>query len=714
MKQGRYVLEILLPLALEHTFSYLCNEEASIGQLVEVNFVNRKIIGVVWNIKENEVDTCKLTESSHLNSSIKRKKLKYISDLINTNIISPLSKDLMGFITWVAKYTTYPRGMVLKMTLPLKYKEITKLIDSKIKEKKNDILNRENIEDKSNTTLKFELNEDQSLVAKSILNEQCYKYSVSVLDGVTGSGKTEVFLWVAEKLAHEGGQILILLPEIVLTTQLLARLKEKLPKHINLQNWHSGLTPAQKRKTFDSVQNGSLQILVGARSALFLPFKNLKLIVIDEEHDTSFKQEEHVIYNARDMAIVRAKLHNIPIILSSATPSIETIFNANQQQSNQWKHYKLHKRYSGVMMPEIQIVDLNTIQIEKPSNTNNINNTKKNNSKNTNKNVWIHQISRKTITETLNSGKQSLIFINRRGYAPTIFCKQCSNKIMCPSCSFGLTYHKSNNTMHCHYCDYKTKYLNICPTCKSTDSLINYGPGVERIAEEINAFLPNSKILTLTSDTMKTPKQISDAINKIENHEVDIIVGTQIIAKGLHFDKLQLVVVVDADPNSVGSDLRALERTYQMLQQVMGRAGRKDERGKVILQTHEPKSEVLQYIVKDEKEKFINLELNHRKIAHMPPYSRLAIINFSSKNEMVLLEYLQKLRKSLPYSDDRITYLGPAASPVKMMHGNYRYRLIIKCDKNINIQNVVKQLLAQVKFSSKIFIKTDIDPYSFE
>lgn len=658
-------ISVLLPIAINQVFFYEYDNSYNLqcGQFIKVPFHNEEMFGIVWE-----------KQPSFINNNFNIKKIICLHD------IAPLSSTMMDFIKWVADYNMASLGAVFKMILS----------NQRFIRTADKILAKQN---KPKTIIEtsiapIELSELQNKIVQEILSKNFNTHNVFLLEGVTGSGKTEVYLKVAEHTIKSGGQVLILIPEIILTTQLFSRFQQSLP-NCRLSQWHSSMSVKNRHTIWQSTLLGEVDIIVGARSSLFLPFKNLKLVIVDEEHDAGFKQEEGVIYNARDMAIVRAKLESIPIILSSATPSIETIVNA---QNNKYIYKHLPSRFSGVMMPDIKIIDMSKESL--------------------NKHQWLSHLLRVQLKETLEAKKQSLLFLNRRGYSPIILCNACGCKNKCINCNSWLVWHRSKNILQCHYCGYHRLYSNTCQKCGSKDNIAAYGPGVERIAEEVSLFLPKAKVAVLTSDTISNYKDAAQFIKSITKHEVDIIIGTQLIAKGLHFGKLHLVGVIEADCNYVGNDIRGLEKAYQLLHQVAGRAGRETDRGIVLLQSFEPNNLVLQHLASGNQDEFIAAEIADRKAANMPPFSRLALISAISKQEQPLIKFMHHIASSAPNNNQVIT-LGPTPCPITILRGKHRYRFIIKANKQIKIQNIIQQWLSQFSIPSCIRLKVDIDPYNF-
>ena len=510
------------------------------------------------------------------------------------------------------------------------------------------------------------------------------KHSVVVLEGATGSGKTEVYFHLIADILNESRQTLILLPEIALTTQLISRFEKQFG--FTPAVWHSQITSANKRKMWNGIVSGDIKVIIGARSALFLPFKNLALIVVDEEHDQSFKQSENGSYNGRDMAIVRAKLNEIPIVLSSATPSLETLINAETG-----KYHRLHlpSRFGNAVMPDIDIIDLKKQKLK-----------------------YGQCISTRLITkirEHLENKKQVLLFLNRRGYSPIILCTGCGHKMTCPNCSVTLTKHKSANCLMCHCCGYYTSEPKICPECSVPDTMMNFGMGVERIEEEVQKNFPNARTAVITSDTVNTPTKSAQMINKVINKEIDIIIGTQLVAKGHHFPSLTLVGILDADASLFGGDMRASERTYQLLTQVSGRAGRELDRGLVMLQTYTPENLVLQAIKGGNKEILIDFEKQNREIMGFPPYGKLALVVVTGRDELKVREKIREFVRALPAHKD-IEILGPVPSPVARVKREFRYRIFIKTSRRVNIQGLLRDMLGRVKVDGGMRVRVDVDP----
>jgi primosomal protein N' (replication factor Y) len=513
------------------------------------------------------------------------------------------------------------------------------------------------------------------------------KFSTVLLDGVTGSGKTEVYFEAVAEAVRQGKQVLILLPEISLSAQFLERFERRFGTAPAL--WHSEVPAAQRRITWTGVAEGKTKVVVGARSALFLPYADLGLIVVDEEHDASYKQEEGVLYNARDMAIVRARLGGFAVALVSATPSLETMVNVQQ---GKYHYLQLPSRHAGAKLPDIHVINL---KLAAPS-----------------RGKFISPPLEKALQETFAAGEQSILFLNRRGYAPLTLCRTCGYRFQCPSCSAWLVEHKRFSRMQCHHCGFMQNVPRVCPSCNDEDSFAACGPGVERIQEEVQGLLPEARTFILASDVITSPNMIRGAVRDIEERKHDVIIGTQIIAKGHHFPALTLVGVVDADLGLAGGDLRAGERTFQLLHQVAGRAGRGELPGRVLLQTYMPEQGVIRALAKNDRDDFLAVEAREREKAGMPPFGRLAAIILSGPDDIKLDQFCRTLAQKAPRYDD-IRVLGPAPAPMAFLRGRHRRRFLVKAGKTISLQKYLAEWLSPVKVPSALQLKVDIDPQSF-
>ncbi|PRD21120.1 UNVERIFIED_CONTAM: priA [Trichonephila clavipes] len=732
-------VDVLLPLPIDQLFSYAVEEntEVSVGEYVVVPFGKKRLIGIVWKYSDKS-----------------GRALKFIEQKIDLPNIRP---KLIAFAEWVAQYNLIPIGMLAKVIMGgvLKVNQIDKLVCAKQKQEISKI--------------SCQLSPEQQIASDKIISN-LNEYSVTLLDGETGSGKTEVYLSVIAQLiknytsvpnaaqtlpsqcpetqlyehcdlglprgchpsaqtlgsskidckqAHyttfsiktwipvsstgmttrEGNaQVLILLPEIVLTSQLVNRVRGQISR--NLVEWHSRLTPKTRRNNWLNIASGNAQIIIGARSALFLPYKNLKLIIVDEENDSSFKQEQGIIYNARDMAIILAKFENIPIILSSATPLLETIHHV---KSGNYNHVKLTKRFGGAELPLIKVVDMR------------------------NNKQWISSELFESIKQTIEKKQQVMLFLNRRGYAQLAVCKKCGYKISCLNCAVWLTYHKKKNALLCHHCSYQLKLPEKCSNCQSEQSFSLYGVGIERLLEEMVKLIPNAKTAMISSDQ----KSVSNVIDLVLKEEVNIIIGTQIIAKGHNFPKLTLVGVMNADLSLENSDLRAAEKTYQLLHQVAGRSGRFNEKGMVIVQTNNPESSIIKALLHQKRDSFYEIELKSRREAKMPPFSRLIALIICGKNQVATQkaanEIVQSLlrypsssttciqEKNVGVDKKEFEILGPSPAAINFLNNKYRYRVLLKIHNkhSLSIQKKLKCWIKNCNLNSSIAVIIDVDPVSF-
>jgi primosomal protein N' (replication factor Y) len=513
-------------------------------------------------------------------------------------------------------------------------------------------------------------------------------YHSFLLEGVTGSGKTEVYFEaIAEALRRQDAQILVLLPEIALTSQWLDRFRARFGSFP--VEWHSDLGQRQRRRAWTAVAEGEARVVVGARSALFLPFRNLKLIIADEEHDAAFKQEEGVIYHARDMAVVRASLSACPLVLASATPSLETVINA---ETGRYTRLHLPDRHGGADMPEISAIDM---RVTPPA-----------------RGQFLSPPLCEALSQTYQAGQQSLLFLNRRGYAPLTLCRACGHRMECPHCSAWLVEHRFKGQLQCHHCGFAAAKPEVCPACAAADSLVPCGPGVERVAEEVARLLPDARLSILTSDVATSPAKTAALVAEITNHKVDVVIGTQIVTKGYHFPKLTCVGVVDADLGLNGGDLRAGERTYQQLAQVAGRAGRELLKGRVWLQTYSPEHPVMAALVSGDWEAFLEREAEMREAQGMPPFGRLVAIIVSGAELAAVVATARALARTAP-RESGVTVLGPASAPMALLRGRHRYRLLLKARKQTNVQALLRAWLGRSRPGKGVRVQIDIDPMSF-
>ena len=512
-------------------------------------------------------------------------------------------------------------------------------------------------------------------------------FNIALLDGVTGSGKTEVYLEAAAQALRQGGQVLILVPEIALTQAGLKRFSDYFGAEP--AQWHSQMGDAARRRVWREVHMGRAKLVVGARSALYLPFADLQLIVVDEEHDTSYKQEEGVIYNARDMAVVRGKLAGAAVVLASATPSLESLTNARE---GRYAHVILPERPGAAVMPEVALVDLKDHKLEAG--------------------CFLSPPLVDGVTEALEAGDQAMLYLNRRGYAPLIICRACGERLKSPDTDSWLVEHRRTGRAMCHLTGFSMPMPRACPECKTEGSLHPVGPGVERVAEEARALFPEASIEILSSDTAGNPERIRARMQAMADGDIDIMVGTQMVVKGHNFPHLTFVGVVDGDLGLAGGDLRAGERTYQTLVQVAGRAGRADKPGRALIQTHMPDHEALAALADGDREGFINAELSMRDLLGLPPYGRLAAVIISAPDAAKADEFAKKFLLKAPRADG-IEILGPSEAPIAILRGRHRRRLLIKADAGVNLSAYMRAWKSRLRPPSKTKLAIDIDPQGF-
>ena len=516
-----------------------------------------------------------------------------------------------------------------------------------------------------------------------------------LLDGVTGSGKTETYFEPVAEALRMGRQVLVLLPEIALTENFLTRFAARFGAAPIV--WHSSLRSTERRRAWraiadgpgDSPRDGRAQVIVGARSALFLPYADLGLIVVDEAHEVSFKQDEGVRYNARDVSVMRARFEQIPVVLASATPALESLHMAN---TGIYRKLELPSRFGGASMPPIRLVDLRT---EKPA-----------------RGRWLSAPVIEGIEARLSAGEQSLLFLNRRGYAPLTLCRNCGHRFKCPNCSAWLVEHRLSARLACHHCGLETQPPEACPECGEGDCLVACGPGVERIADEVAELFPQARVAVATSDTLGSPDRAARFIAEAEAKAIDVIVGTQLVTKGFHFPDLTLVGIVDADLGLEGGDLRAAERTYQQVVQVAGRAGRGAKPGEVLLQTRHPDAPVIEALIDGDRDAFYEAETQARRDAGAPPFGRWAAIVLSSEDEREAREAANRLGDTRPHHED-CTILGPAPAPLALLRSRYRYRFLVNAYRSADLQGVLREWLDRQDFPPGVRVGVDIDPYSF-
>ena len=647
---------ILIPNIFDHPFTYDSNSlNLDKGNYVIVPFGSTKITGIVW-------DKFEKAEKKFLIKKIE-KKLD----------VPKMQGSMIDFLNWFSIYNIVPIGMCIRLTL------LSKGAVENIPE------NSFNQYQKLNRNLKYKLNSEQEKCLSEI-KKKGNKFNVHVLDGVTGSGKTLVYFNRLREIINRGYQALIMLPEIGLTTQFKKRFIDFFGFEPAV--WHSATSKKNKKIIWRGIVEKKIRVVVGARSSLFLPFAKLGIIIVDEEHDASYKQDEGIIYNARDMAVSRGSFEKIPVLLITSIPSVETFNNIINKK---YSISKLKKRYQDASMPNFEIINLNNKRISNKS--------------------WLANETIEKVNYHLQKGDQVLFFLNRRGFAPFVICKKCYKKFLCPNCSVNLNYHKSKNFLLCHYCGYKTKLNKICKDNKPCE-FIMCGPGVERIAEELEQKYPDKKIRIFSSDTLNKKKSSEDLIEKIENKKIDILVGTQLISKGFHFSKLNCIVVVDADFSSHGYDLRSAEKNIQLYHQLSGRAGREGLSSTIYFQTYTPNDETLLNISKKDPHKFLLNEIELRKRNKLPPFCRFISVIISGKKEKQVINEAIKVKNQIA-KDIKEEILGPVNAPIFKLNQKYRCRLLLRSKKNILIQKKLAKTLKKIKIIPGIKLTVDVDPITF-
>jgi primosomal protein N' (replication factor Y) (superfamily II helicase) len=535
-----------------------------------------------------------------------------------------------------------------------------------------------------------ELTEDQTEAAETLRGfMRSGDYGTTLLKGVTGSGKTEVYLEAVAEALRMGRQALVLLPEIALTAEFLTRVQERFGTRP--AEWHSGVTMTERRRVWRMVGQGQAQLVVGARSALFLPFQNLGLVIVDEEHDTSYKQEDGVLYNARDMAVLRSSICGAQVILASATPSLESWSNA---QAGKYTQLDLKSRYGKAVLPDMRAIDMCAEKMQAGT--------------------WVSPTLRQTIQARLDRKEQALLFINRRGYAPVTICRACGHQVACEQCDARMVEHRFLKRLMCHQCGETTPMPSICPSCEAEDRLAPVGPGVERLGEEVAELFPDARISVLSSDLFGSARALKSAIEDIAEGAADIIIGTQLVAKGHNFPLLTLVGVIDADLGLQGSDLRAAERTFQLMRQVAGRAGRADKPGTALLQTYQPEHPVIRAILAGDEEGFWSAEAGERRMAGVPPFGRMAGIILSGPDVAKVFDLGNALaRNDGPLRAIGAQVYGPAPAPIARIRGRHRVRLLVKAAKGVALQEALARWIAPFPLKGDMRLSVDIDPQSF-
>ncbi|MFM9846212.1 MAG: primosomal protein N' [Hyphomicrobiaceae bacterium] len=718
---------VLLPVALDQTYDYLAPADISAepGSFVLVPFGPQVRIGIVWDRPVG--DPGKTV-----------KKLKALTERLD---VPPLPIASLRFAEWVARYTLAPLGMVARMMMsasiafePAKPRFGVRLVpgathpprmtpartraldvagDGLIRAKSalaaeancsTGVIDgliaagclvdvaipeaRVPVPNPTHAVISF--SEEQERAVHALQSSvDAGNFSVSLLDGVTGSGKTEVYFEAVARALEKGLQALIMLPEIALTSQFLRRFQARFGAPP--VEWHSALAGPERGKVWRHVATGEARVVVGARSALYLPFKELGLIVVDEEHDQGFKQDDRVHYQARDMTVVRAHIAGCAVVLASATPSVESHVNA---RTGRYRHLVLPGRFSGVELPDVKAIDLRKNPPEQGK--------------------WLSPILVDAVQATLERKQQALLFLNRRGYAPLTLCRSCGHRFDCPQCTAWLVEHRFRGRLHCHHCGFSLPMPEKCPKCSAEGTLVACGPGVERIAEEVKERFPDARLALLSSDLIPSLTEMRQVIKGIEQGETDIIIGTQIVAKGHHFPDLATVGVVDGDLGlAQGADPRAGERTFQLLHQVTGRAGRTFMQGAGFVQTHMPDHPVMEAIISGDREAFLEREIRVRQSALLPPFGRLAALIVSARQKELAEGFAREVARRAPLAE-RIEVLGPAEAPLAVIRGRHRWRLLVKAPREMDIQAYLRQWLSELpEIKGDIRLNVDIDPYNF-
>jgi primosomal protein N' (replication factor Y) len=718
-----------MPVALDQTYDYLLPKgvEAHPGAFVLVPFGPQTRIGVVWDIPVGEGG-----------KPVPDKKLKAI--VAQLADVPPLPILSLRFAEWVARYTLSPLGMVMRMMIgpsavfepskprfgvtcnagaaepprmtPARKRVLQIAADGLIRAKvalaaeascSSGVIDglieagvlvevaiperRLPLPNAAHAETQFTDAQARAVHAMRAAADAA-AFSVTLLDGVTGSGKTEVYFEAVARCLEKGRQALIMLPEIALTSQFMDRFKLRFG--CSPVEWHSALSPAERGRAWRAAATGEARVVVGARSALFLPYKELGLIVVDEEHDGGFKQEDRVHYQARDMAVVRGNLAKHPVVLASATPSIESHVNA---RSGRYAQVQLPGRYSGAELPEVTTIDLRQHPPERGK--------------------WLSPVLVDAITETLGRKQQALLFLNRRGYAPLTLCRSCGHRIDCPQCTAWLVEHRYRHRLNCHHCGFSLPIPEKCPKCGEPEALVACGPGVERIAEEVAERFPEARRAILSSDLVPSLIEMREIIKTIETGEADIIIGTQMVAKGHNFPQLATVGIVDGDLGLGQADPRAAERTFQLMHQVTGRAGRALTIGRGYVQTHMPEHPVMQAIISGDREAFLTREIRQRQGAQLPPFGRLAAIVISARDKELTQLFARDVARHAPLAT-RIEVLGPAEAPLAIIRGRHRWRLLVKAPRDLDLQVYLRTWLDGLpKPPADLRLTVDIDPYSF-
>jgi primosomal protein N' (replication factor Y) len=716
-------VDVLVPVAVDSPYSYRIPADLALspGDLVAVPLGSQRVIGSVWPSQKEAPE---------------RTQLKMISAKLD---FPPLPQELLRLVDWVADYTLSPRGMVLRMALRFdaelgegrarigvrlagekpprmtaaRGRVITLLSDGFVRPKTEAAkeagvspgvvdglidegtlcaveLPPEPIAPPPNVDFtQPELSAAQASAAEILRAAVCAgDFSVNLLDGVTGSGKTEVYFEAIAEAVKAGKQTLILLPEIALTARFLDRFAARFGTRP--AEWHSQISPRRRARTWEGVASGEIAVVAGARSALFLPFRDLGVIVVDEEHDPAYKQEDGVHYHARDMAVVRGRIAKLPVVLASATPSLETEVNARR---GRYRRLDLPERFGGSQIPPLTAIDLRK---EGPP-----------------RGRWIAPRLEGAIGETLARGEQVLLFLNRRGYAPLTLCRSCGYRMRCPNCDAWLVEHRHRKRLACHHCGFESSLPPACPKCGAADSFVALGPGVERLEEEVRGLFPQASTLVLSSDLAGGVERLRAELESIAKREIDIVIGTQLVAKGHHFPGLALVGVVDADFGLSQGDPRAAERTFQLLHQVVGRAGREAAAGKGLLQTYQPEHPVMTALIAGDRKAFYDCEIAAREEAGLPPFGRLASLIVSAADKPAAEAHARKLAATAP-REEGVRVLGPAEAPLGLIRGRHRWRLLAKSPRNFDLSSYLRDWLGRTpRPKGSVRVTVDIDPQSF-
>lgn len=719
-------VKVLLPLPVGSAFDYRAAEPLAPGTPVRVPLGRQSRLGVVWDDDSPSARGPAAPEA----------KLKDVEAALTA---APVPKAMRRFVDKVADYTLAPAGAVLRMALPphlalaappvrTRYvksgpdperlttarRKVLAAAADRRPQSARALAERAGVSEgvvrklaEIGTLAAVQIAADapyaaprpdrpgprlsleQAAAAEHLRGDvRAADFRPVLLDGVTGSGKTEVYFEaVAQALKRPGAQVLVLLPEIALTSQWLERFERRFGAPP--VEWHSDLSQAERRRAWHAVARGDARVVVGARSALFLPFRDLALTIVDEEHDPSFKQEDGVLYNARDMAVLRAAIEGAPAVLVSATPSLESLVNVER---GRYGHLVLKARHGAAELPAMTALDMR-VQPPEPGR-------------------WLAPPLAEAMAARLEAGEQTLLFLNRRGYAPVTLCRACGSRLECPHCTAWLVEHRYARNVQCHHCGFAMPTPGSCAGCGAEGTLVPCGPGVERLAEEVQQRFPAARRSVMTSDTVTSPSKAAALVGEIAAGAVDIVIGTQLVTKGYHFPKLTLVGVVDADLGLRGGDLRAGERTYQQLVQVSGRAGRAEREGAVYLQTYDPAHPVTQALVDGDKAAFMAREADERRAAGMPPFGRLAGIILSGPDLAAVTAAGRRLAAAAPRAEGVEVY-GPAPAPLARLRGQHRHRLLVKTVRDLRIQAYLRAWLAPQKLPGSVRVKVDIDPYSF-